>query len=120
MRQAREQPYGYPHRSRQNSRVSVVAFSRIAFPDHALGEAFAAALADRSHLVDDFPGFQRLEVLLPAKRGGDWVLATWWDSRDDLRRWLQSHEHAETHDRTPESIRPYLRQARVEVYEVRQ
>ena len=48
------------------------------------------------------------------------MLATWWDSREDLRRWLQSRAHEETHDRTPADLQPYLRQARVEVYEVRQ
>lgn len=99
--------------------MGVVAFSRVSFPDNVLGEQFVAALDDRSHLVDEFPGFQRLEVLSPAKTGGDYVLATWWDSRDDLRRWLKSHEHRETHDRTPDALRPYLRTARVEVYEVR-
>lgn len=98
--------------------MSVVAFSRVAFPDRSLGEAFAAALADRAHLVDGFPGFQRLEVLLPAKQGGDWVLATWWDSRDDLRRWLRSDEHELTHRRTPAELAAYLRTARVEVFEV--
>jgi heme-degrading monooxygenase HmoA len=100
--------------------MRVVAFSRVAFPSEELGEAFVSALGDRSHLVDGFPGFQRLEVLAPANSGGDWVLATWWESRDDLRRWLRSDEHAQTHERTPDSIRPFLRSARVEVYEVRQ
>lgn len=100
--------------------MGVVAFSRVAFPTAELGETFVTALDDRSHLVDAFPGFQRLEVLAPAKQGGDWVLATWWDSRDDLRRWLRSDEHRDTHTRTPESIRPFLRSARVEVFEVRQ
>ena len=98
--------------------MSVVAFSRIAFPDDSLGDAFAAALADRSHLVDEFPGFQRLEVLLPVTRGGDWVLATWWNSRDDLRRWLRSAEHERTHQRAPAELHPYLKQARVEIFEV--
>jgi heme-degrading monooxygenase HmoA len=100
--------------------VSVVAFSRVAFPTEELGEAFVCALDDRSHLVDGFPGFRGLQVLAPAKRGGDWVLATWWESRQDLRRWLQSREHAATHDRTPSELQPYLDRARVEVYEVRQ
>jgi heme-degrading monooxygenase HmoA len=103
---------------RQTFRVGVVAFSRVAFPSPSLGEAFAAALAERAHVVDRFPGFQRLEVLLPAKRGGDWVLATWWDSREDLRRWLRSDEHERTHARTPEELHPYLRHARVEIFEV--
>jgi heme-degrading monooxygenase HmoA len=98
--------------------VGVVAFSRVAFPDRSLGETFAAALADRSHLVDGFPGFQRLEVLLPAKPSGDWVLATWWDTRDDLRRWLRSDEHKLTHGRAPTELNPYLRTARVEIFDV--
>jgi heme-degrading monooxygenase HmoA len=100
--------------------VGVVAFSRVAFPTEQLGEQFVHALDRRSHLVDGFPGFRDLQVLAPAKRGGDWVLATWWDSREDLRRWLQSVEHDATHERTPVELQPYLKQARVEVYEVRQ
>lgn len=98
--------------------MSVVAFSRVSFPDRSLGEAFAAALADRSHLVDGFPGFQRLEVMLPARHDGDWMLATWWDTRADLRRWLRSDEHERTHGRAPAELQPYLRSARVEIFEV--
>jgi heme-degrading monooxygenase HmoA len=96
-----------------------MALSRVAFPEAELGEAFVRALQGRSHVVDGFPGFQRLEVLSPARADGDWVLATWWETRDDLRRWLRSAEHGLTHDRTPDSIRPFLRTARVEVFEVR-
>jgi heme-degrading monooxygenase HmoA len=99
--------------------MGVMALSRVAFPDAELGEAFVRALAGRSRLVDGFPGFQRLEVLSPARADGDWVLATWWETRADLRRWLRSAEHAATHDRTPDTLRPFLRHARVEVFEVR-
>jgi heme oxygenase (mycobilin-producing) len=97
----------------------VLALSRVSFPDERLGDLFVSALERRSHLVDGFPGFRRLEILSPAKAGGDWMLATWWESRDDLRRWLRSVEHRETHERTPDALRPYLRTARVEIYEVR-
>ena len=99
--------------------MGVLALSRVSFPDRELGELFVGALERRSHLVDGFPGFQRLEVLSPARADGDWVLATWWETRDDLRRWLRSSEHRETHERTPDPLRPFLREARVEVYEVR-
>ena len=99
--------------------MSVLALSRVHFPEEELGELFVRCLEERSHLVDGFPGFERLEVLSPAKASGDWVLATWWRTRDDLRRWLRSAEHAETHGRTPDELRPFLREARVEVYEVR-
>jgi heme-degrading monooxygenase HmoA len=99
--------------------LGVLALSRVAFPRPELGELFVAALQDRSHLVDGFPGFHRLEVLSPARADGDYVLATWWETRDDLRNWLRSHEHAATHARTPEELTPYLRSAKVEVFEVR-
>ena len=99
--------------------MGVLALSRVAFPRPELGELFVAALQDRSHLVDGFPGFHRLEVLSPARADGDYVLATWWETRDDLRNWLRSHEHSETHARTPEELAPYLRSAKVEVFEVR-
>lgn len=101
------------------ARVGVMALSRVRFPEPELGERFVLALRGRSHVVEGFPGFQRLEVLSPARHDGDWMLATWWDTRDDLRRWLRSAEHDETHERTPPDLRPFLRSARVEVYEVR-
>lgn len=99
--------------------TGVLALSRVRFPDQELGELFVTSLRARSHLVDEFPGFRRLEVLSPARADGDWVLATWWETRADLRRWLRSAEHRETHERTPDPLRPYLREARVEVFEVR-
>ena len=99
--------------------MAVLALSRVQFPDEELGELFVRCLENRSHLVDGFPGFRRLEVLSPARSDGDWVLATWWETRDDLRRWLRSGEHAETHERTPDSLAPFLKKARVEVFEVR-
>ena len=99
--------------------MPVLALSRVHFPDRDLGELFIRSLERRSHLVDGFPGFRRLEVLEPAREDGDHVLATWWDTRDDLRRWLRSAEHAETHGRTPSELVPFLRHARVEVFEVR-
>jgi heme-degrading monooxygenase HmoA len=99
--------------------LAVLALSRVAFPEPGLGELFVRALQDRSHVVDGFEGFRRLEVLAPARADGDYVLATWWETRDDLRRWLRSAEHADTHGRTPSELAPFLRTARVEVFEVR-
>jgi len=99
--------------------VAVLALSRVAFPTADLGELFVRCLENRSHIVDGFAGFRRLEVLSPARADGDYVLATWWDTRDDLRRWLRSSEHGATHARTPAELVPFLRQARVEVFEVR-
>ena len=99
--------------------MAVLALSRVSFPDAGLGELFVRCLEGRSHVVDGFDGFRRLEVLSPARADGDYVLATWWDTRDDLRRWLRSSEHGATHARTPAELVPFLRQARVEVFEVR-
>lgn len=99
--------------------MGVLALSRVHFPDAELGELFVRCLANRSHLVDGFAGFRDLQVLSPARADGDWVLATWWATRDDLKRWLRSQEHDDTHSRTPDELRPYLRKARVEVFEVR-
>jgi heme-degrading monooxygenase HmoA len=99
--------------------VAVLALSRVSFPDAHLGELFVRCLEDRSHVVDGFDGFLRLEVLSPARADGDYVLATWWDTRNDLRRWLRSSEHDATHAHTPAALMPFLRQAKVEVFEVR-
>ena len=71
----------------------------------------------RSRLVDDFPGFIYLQLLAP--QGGDDTLTflTAWESRDDLRRYMRSEEHAISHSREPAEIMARTR-VRHEAYEV--
>ena len=71
----------------------------------------------RSRLVDDFPGFLYLQLLAPQAGGGTLTFLTAWESRDDLRRYMQSEEHAISHSREPAEIMART-SVRHEAYEV--
>ena len=96
----------------------IVAYSFVPVSDEEAGREFAGAMARRSRAVETFPGFVRFEFRRELGRASRYVIATWWDSRDDLRRYLASPEHRSTHQRLGESARAALGPARVEIQEV--
>lgn len=75
-------------------------------------------MRSRSRLVEGFPGFRRFEFRQEAGRGGRYVIVTWWDSREDLKRWLASDEHKSTHKRLSDGSRSEIDPPRVEIHEV--
>lgn len=69
--------------------------------------ALEAAFAGRLGEVDDFPGFQRLEVWRDTSRAGMYIMVSWWDSRDDFTAYMRSEQHRRSHARIPtEPTRP--------------
>ena len=59
---------------------------------------------ERSHLVDDFPGFLYLQLMKPAAGGSTHTFLTAWENRDAFRRYMGSDEHAVSHGREPGEI----------------
>lgn len=96
----------------------IVAYSFVPVSDEGAGQEFAGAMARRSRVVETFPGFVRFEFRRELGRASRYVIATWWESRDDLRRYLASPEHRSTHQQLGESARAGLGPARVEIQEV--
>ena len=74
---------------------------------------------ERSHLVDDFPGFLYLQLLAPQSREGGvtHTFLTAWEDRDAFRRYMSSREHAASHAREPAEIMGRT-EVRHEAYEV--
>jgi heme-degrading monooxygenase HmoA len=96
----------------------IVAYSFVPVSDEAAGQEFAGAMARRSRAVETFPGFVRFEFRRELGRTSRYVIATWWESRDDLRRYLASPAHRSTHQKLSEPARAGLGPARVEIQEV--
>lgn len=59
---------------------------------------------DRSRLVDDMPGFLYLQLLRPQAGDATHTFLTAWESRDAMRNYMKSHEHAVSHAREPGEI----------------
>lgn len=68
--------------------------------EHDVRQAFL----NRPHLVENAPGFLRLEVLSPAERPEEFWLLTWWDSEEQFRTWHKHHRH-ESHQLMPKGLR---------------
>lgn len=96
----------------------IVAYSYVPVKDPAAGDWFAQAIRARSRSVEEFSGFIRFEFRRELGRSPRFVIATWWETRDDLRRYLASDEHKRTHGMVPEELREGLGRAKVEIHEV--
>ena len=96
----------------------IVAYSYVPVLDPDAGDAFASAMEQRSHAVETFPGFRRFEFRREVGRQQRFVIATWWDSRADLKRYMSSEEHKATHSKLTPQQRSGLGRPEVVIHEV--
>lgn len=96
----------------------IVAYSYVPVLDPAAGEAFAAAMQQRSRAVETFKGFKRFEFRREIGRQHRFVIATWWDSRADLKRYMASDAHRSTHSKLTPQQRAGLGRPEVTIHEV--
>lgn len=59
---------------------------------------------ERSHLVDNFPGFLYLQLLRPEAGQATHTFLTAWENRDAFRAYMRSEEHSISHSREPGEI----------------
>lgn len=56
---------------------------------------------ERLRLVEESPGFQRLETWRDVMRPGVFQMVSWWDNAESFRRYMRSAEHRISHARIP-------------------
>jgi heme-degrading monooxygenase HmoA len=71
-----------------------ISYLTVPIADHAELERH---FRERSHLVDQFPGFLYLQLLKPRSGDATHTFLTAWDSRDAFRAYMNSGEHATSH-----------------------
>lgn len=69
--------------------------------DHAELERY---FRNRSHLVDQFPGFLYLQLLKPKSGAATHTFLTAWRDADAFRAYMRSSERAASHSREPGEI----------------
>lgn len=84
--------------------VGYVALSRFEVTE-AFVDATADAFRDRPHLVEDAPGFVRLDVLRPVVEPAQFWLLTYWTDEDAFRTWHRSHDRTRAHRGMPDGLR---------------
>ncbi|HEX2059885.1 MAG TPA: antibiotic biosynthesis monooxygenase [Thermoanaerobaculia bacterium] len=65
----------------------------------------ADAFRGRPHLVDDAPGFVRMDVLSPAEDASEFWLVTYWTDEESFRVWHRSHEFRDSHASIPKGLK---------------
>ncbi len=75
----------------------IVAVNRI-FVKPEYRESFEQRFRERERLVETMPGFVRIQILRPTT-GEDYLVMTWWESREDFERWTNSEEFQKGHRR---------------------
>jgi heme-degrading monooxygenase HmoA len=74
----------------------IVAVSRFTVSEQEAAE-IEARFIGRPRLVDGHDGFRGLEVLKSGSGQVTFMLITRWDSRENLKRYLQSEHFAQVH-----------------------
>jgi heme-degrading monooxygenase HmoA len=65
----------------------------------------ANAFRARPHLVDDAPGFLRMDVLSPAEDASEFWLVTYWTDEDSYRAWHHGHTFRDSHAAMPKGLK---------------
>lgn len=63
------------------------------------------AFRRRPHLVDDQPGFVRMEVFSPLERPEEIWLVTYWTDAESFQVWHHSHLYHQSHKGIPKGLK---------------
>lgn len=87
-----------------NETSGFVALSRFVIKNEMQKEVREAFLK-RPHLVDEAPGFVRMEVLSPLENAHEIWLMTFWTNEESFREWHHSHLYRESHKGIPKGLK---------------
>jgi heme oxygenase (mycobilin-producing) len=93
-----------------------VALSRFVIRNE-MEESVRLAFIARPHLVDDAPGFVRMEVLSPVDDAREIWLMTFWTDEESFRRWHHSHLYRESHKGIPKGLKLVPKSAELRFFE---
>lgn len=84
--------------------VTFVALSKFVIANGMTAEV-KEAFRKRPHLVDDQPGFVRMEVFSPLDRPEEIWLVTFWSDAESFKVWHHSHLYHQSHKGIPKGLK---------------
>jgi heme oxygenase (mycobilin-producing) len=81
-------------------------------------DAVCEAFLNRPHLVENAPGFIRMEVMRPQQSPAEFWLVTWWLDELSYKAWHHSHEYHDSHQQMPQGLKLVPRSAKVTFLEL--
>jgi heme oxygenase (mycobilin-producing) len=74
------------------------------------------AFIKRPHLVDNAPGFERMEVFCPHDNPAEIWLMTFWTDEESYKVWHKSHLYSESHKGIPKGLKLVPRSAQIRYF----
>ena len=84
---------------------------------NGMTEQVKNAFASRPHLVEEAPGFLRLEVISPLDSRDEIWLLTYWDEEESFKAWHHSHMYHDSHRGIPKGLKLVPRSASLRFFE---
>lgn len=75
------------------------------------------AFRRRPHLVDDAPGFLRMETISPVDQPEEIWLITFWTDEASFQAWHHSHRYHDSHAGIPKGLKLVPRSSRIRHFE---
>ena len=72
---------------------------------NGMEEQVRRAFIDRPRLVDQAPGFVRMEVLNPLDAPAEFWLFTYWTDKASWEAWYRSHSYHNSHQGIPKGLK---------------
>jgi heme-degrading monooxygenase HmoA len=93
-----------------------VALSRFTVANGMTAEVKRAFL-ERPHLVDEAPGFVRMEVMSPVDAPDEIWLLTFWSDEPSFRAWHHGHLYRESHAGIPKGLKLVPKSVEIRYFE---
>lgn len=86
--------------------------------DNNIQEEVRKAFINRPHLVDNEPGFVRMEVLNPLDKAEEFMLITYWQDEASWKQWFKSHAYKESHKGIPKGLKLIPKRTEMSFYQL--
>jgi heme-degrading monooxygenase HmoA len=93
-----------------------IALSQFTVSNNMTAEV-KSAFVQRPHLVDNAPGFIRLEVISPVDNRDEIWLLTYWLDEQSFKSWHHSHLYHDSHKRIPKGLKLVPKSVRLRFFE---
>ena len=70
-----------------------------------MAEAVKEAFINRPHLVDQAPGFIRMEVFTSQYNPREFSLMSYWENEESFQVWYKSHQYHDSHSGIPKGVK---------------
>lgn len=74
------------------------------------------AFINRPHLVDQAPGFVKMEVLSPQENENEFWLMSYWENEESFTVWYESHKYHDSHAGIPKGVKLVPKSVRVKYF----